>query len=184
MHPTPAQHGKSTTVQGSENHILLLCPAFLRVGWLSLSLPGRSSVCAGVVLETPAHTCLEVEAGSQPGPQRGSQPKQLEALMWPGFLRAWRLGSRGEHPSRNGQSLPPVVTQPEITQLPAHLVTGLPDFKGAEHRPRCSETNDAELTPSLFLGVSGYLCLEGKYTACDSTPQGALVVKNPPDRCR
>ena len=113
MHPTPAQHGKSTTVQGSENHILLLCPAFLGVGWLSLSLRGGSSVCTGVVLKTPAHPCLEVEAGSQPGPRRGSQPKQLEAFTWPGFLRAWHLGSRGEHPSRNGQSLSPVVTQPQ-----------------------------------------------------------------------
>ena len=85
MLPKLAQPAKSSIVQGFENRILLLCPPLLGVSWLSLSLRGGSSVCTGVILKTPAHPCLEVKAGYQPGPQWGSRPKQLEAFTWPGL---------------------------------------------------------------------------------------------------
>ena len=113
MRPEPAQSSKSVTVHLFENHILHLCPPFLGVGWLSLSLRGGSSVWTGFILKTPAHLCLEVKAGCQPGLSGAVGRSSWRPLRGPGFLRAWCLGSRGKHPSRNRRSLSPVQTQPQ-----------------------------------------------------------------------
>ena len=140
MLPKRAQPGKSITVQVFENHILLLCPPLLGVGWLSLSLRGGSSVCTGVILKTPAHPCLEVKAGCQPGPQWGSRPKQLEVFTWPGLPESMVSGFWGQTSQQKQTEL---VTRSdpasEVTWHHPHLVTSLPDFKGIEHRPRYSK---------------------------------------------